>query len=66
MSVCLSVCLFVTGLIPQLVGVSPEKAIKLTTNDTVRDFFRNQKDGSIKLWQEIAAGGCVSASGGMG
>ena len=47
-------------------GVSPEKAIKLTTNDTVRDFFRNQKDGSIKLWQEITAGGCVSVSGGMG
>ena len=49
------------GLVPQLVGVSPEKAIKLTMNDTVRDFFTNNK-GEIPLWGEIIAGGCVSLS----
>lgn len=45
------------GLLPQLVGVSPEKAIKLTTNDTMRDFFTD-KEGNIQLWQESIAGGC--------
>ena len=49
-----------------MVGVSPEKAIKLTTNDTVRDLFRNKKDGSLHLWQEITAGGCVSEREGKG
>ena len=46
------------GLLPQLVGVSPEKAIKLTMNDTMRDFLRG-KDGSLPLWKECVAGGCV-------
>ncbi|XP_065665065.1 electrogenic aspartate/glutamate antiporter SLC25A13, mitochondrial isoform X2 [Hydra vulgaris] len=45
------------GLIPQLIGVSPEKAIKLTTNDTVRKYFTD-KDGEIRLIGEILAGGC--------
>ncbi|XP_064397887.1 electrogenic aspartate/glutamate antiporter SLC25A13, mitochondrial-like [Halichondria panicea] len=48
------------GLLPQLVGVSPEKAIKLTANDTVRDLLRS-KDGNISLWKEVIAGG----TGGM-
>ena len=48
------------GLLPQLVGVSPEKAIKLTTNDTMRDLLRS-KDGSLALWKECIAGGCVSS-----
>jgi len=30
------VCLYCIGLLPQLMGVSPEKAIKLTANDTMR------------------------------
>ena len=47
------------GLLPQLVGVSPEKAIKLTANDTMRDFLRN-KDGTLPLWKECIAGGSVS------
>lgn len=46
------------GLLPQLVGVSPEKAIKLTMNDTMRDFL-TEKDGSLPLWKECIAGGCV-------
>ncbi|KAK2561991.1 Calcium-binding mitochondrial carrier protein Aralar1 [Acropora cervicornis] len=49
------------GLLPQLVGVAPEKAIKLTTNDFVRDVFRD-KDGFISLPFEIVAGGCGGAA----
>jgi len=44
------------GLPPQLVGVAPEKAIKLTMNDFVRDKVI-RPDGSIPLWGEILAGG---------
>jgi len=50
-----------TGLIPQLVGVAPEKAIKLTVNDFIRDRL-TLADGTIPLWAEIAAGGCAGAS----
>ncbi|NXE25665.1 CMC1 protein, partial [Ardeotis kori] len=49
------------GLLPQLIGVAPEKAIKLTVNDFVRDKF-TKKDGSIPLPAEILAGGCAGAS----
>ncbi|KAJ7391073.1 hypothetical protein OS493_020091 [Desmophyllum pertusum] len=49
------------GLLPQIVGVAPEKAIKLTTNDLVRDVFRD-KDGFISLPFEIMAGGCGGAA----
>ncbi|XP_076820244.1 electrogenic aspartate/glutamate antiporter SLC25A12, mitochondrial-like [Clavelina lepadiformis] len=48
------------GLIPQLVGVGPEKAIKLTMNDFVRDQLR--RDGEIPLWGEMMAGGCAGGS----
>lgn len=50
------------GLLPQLVGVCPEKAIKLTMNDLVRDKFLNfNGNNSIHKWQEVVAGGCVSS-----
>ncbi|KAF7248168.1 Calcium-binding mitochondrial carrier protein Aralar1 [Varanus komodoensis] len=49
------------GLLPQLIGVAPEKAIKLTVNDFVRDKF-TQRDGSIALFAEILAGGCAGGS----
>ncbi|XP_041117812.1 calcium-binding mitochondrial carrier protein Aralar1 isoform X2 [Polyodon spathula] len=49
------------GLLPQLVGVAPEKAIKLTVNDFVRDKFV-KKDGSIPLFAEVMAGGCAGGS----
>uniref|UniRef100_A0A0G2K2J7 Solute carrier family 25 member 12 n=1 Tax=Rattus norvegicus TaxID=10116 RepID=A0A0G2K2J7_RAT len=49
------------GLIPQLIGVAPEKAIKLTVNDFVRDKF-TRRDGSIPLPAEILAGGCAGGS----
>lgn len=47
------------GLVPQLLGVAPEKAIKLTVNDLVRDKFLD-KQGRIPGWAEVLAGGCVS------
>lgn len=46
------------GLVPQLLGVAPEKAIKLTVNDLVRDKFTD-KQGLIPGWAEALAGGCV-------
>uniref|UniRef100_A0A7M4F5W8 Solute carrier family 25 member 12 n=1 Tax=Crocodylus porosus TaxID=8502 RepID=A0A7M4F5W8_CROPO len=49
------------GLLPQLIGVAPEKAIKLTVNDFVRDKF-TRRDGSIALLPEILAGSCAGAS----
>ncbi|KAI8834071.1 mitochondrial carrier domain-containing protein [Chytriomyces cf. hyalinus JEL632] len=50
-----------SGLGPQLIGVAPEKAIKLTVNDLVRRNFTN-KDGSIFLGAEILAGSAAGAS----
>lgn len=47
------------GIVPQLLGVAPEKAIKLTVNDFVRDKFMD-KQGNISKWAEIISGGCVS------
>ncbi len=46
------------GLKPNLIGVSPEKALKLSVNDLLRESFtRANGDGRIRLWQEVAAGG---------
>ncbi|KAM3821341.1 electrogenic aspartate/glutamate antiporter SLC25A13, mitochondrial [Vipera latastei] len=49
------------GLLPQLLGVAPEKAIKLTVNDFVRDKFMH-RDGSVPFPAEILAGGCAGGS----
>ncbi|XP_043073729.1 calcium-binding mitochondrial carrier protein Aralar2 isoform X4 [Puntigrus tetrazona] len=49
------------GLVPQLLGVAPEKAIKLTVNDFVRGKTM-QRDGSVPLPAEILAGGCAGGS----
>ncbi|XP_047528508.1 calcium-binding mitochondrial carrier protein Aralar1 isoform X1 [Vanessa atalanta] len=49
------------GLVPQLIGVAPEKAIKLTMNDLVRDKLMDKK-GNITLGGEILAGACAGAS----
>ena len=43
------------GLLPQLMGVAPEKTITLTTNFTMRDFLTS-KDGELPLWKECIAG----------
>lgn len=48
-----------SGLLPQLVGVAPEKAIKLTMNDLMRSKFKDPKTGLLPLHGEIIAG-CVA------
>ncbi|CAO1429310.1 unnamed protein product [Diamesa serratosioi] len=49
------------GLVPQLLGVAPEKAIKLTVNDLVRDKFTD-KQGHIPYYAEMLSGACAGAS----
>ncbi|RCI08606.1 hypothetical protein L249_4885 [Ophiocordyceps polyrhachis-furcata BCC 54312] len=49
-----------SGVLPQLVGVAPEKAIKLTVNDLVRGYLTDG-EGKIQWWSEVAAG--ASAGG---
>ena len=51
---------FYRGLGPQLIGVAPEKAIKLTMNDLIRGKAR-LADGSIPLQFEVLAGGSAGA-----
>jgi len=46
---------FYRGLGANLVGVAPEKAIKLAVNDQCREYFE-EADGSIKLQYEILSG----------
>jgi solute carrier family 25 aspartate/glutamate transporter 12/13 len=48
-----------SGVLPQLVGVAPEKAIKLTVNDMVRSYF--SVNGTIWLPHELIAGGTAGA-----
>ncbi|PLB46010.1 mitochondrial carrier protein [Aspergillus steynii IBT 23096] len=50
-----------SGVIPQLIGVAPEKAIKLTVNDLVRGFFTNKENGKIWTGHEVLAGGTAGA-----
>lgn len=45
-----------SGVVPQLIGVAPEKAIKLTVNDLARKTL-SDKNGNITLMSEIIAGG---------
>lgn len=47
-----------SGVLPQLVGVAPEKAIKLTVNDLVRGWFTD-KQGKIWWGSEVFAGGAA-------
>jgi solute carrier family 25 aspartate/glutamate transporter 12/13 len=49
------------GLTVQLIGVAPEKAIKLTVNDLARDKFM-QYTGELPLYGEIISGGMVILS----
>lgn len=49
------------GLLPQLIGVAPEKAIKLTVNDLARSQLR-KKDGSISIISEVISGGMAGGS----
>ena len=50
-----------SGVLPQLIGVAPEKAIKLTVNDLVRSNFTEKTTGKIWWPHEILAG--ASAGG---
>lgn len=49
------------GLPPQLVGVAPEKAIKLTTNEMLRARFTDPATGRITVPFEMLAGGTAGA-----
>lgn len=50
-----------SGVLPQLVGVAPEKAIKLTVNDLVRGKYTDKKTGAIWWPYEILAGASAGA-----
>ncbi|KDE08230.1 hypothetical protein MVLG_01497 [Microbotryum lychnidis-dioicae p1A1 Lamole] len=50
---------FYRGLPPQLIGVAPEKAIKLTVNDLVRGYATNKETGRITVSWELLAGGAA-------
>ncbi|KAF2741475.1 calcium-binding mitochondrial carrier protein-like protein Aralar1 [Polyplosphaeria fusca] len=50
-----------SGVLPQLVGVAPEKAIKLTVNDLVRGKFTDKATGQIWWGNELLAGGSAGA-----
>lgn len=51
-----------SGVWPQMVGVAPEKAIKLTVNDLVRGHFTDRKTHSIWWGWEVLAGGAAGGS----
>ncbi|KAJ2906596.1 hypothetical protein MKZ38_000851 [Zalerion maritima] len=46
-----------SGVLPQLVGVAPEKAIKLTVNDLMRGALTDKNTGEIWWGNEVIAGG---------
>jgi solute carrier family 25 aspartate/glutamate transporter 12/13 len=52
---------FYAGVLPQMIGVAPEKAIKLTVNDLVRGKFTDPQTGSIWWPAEVLAGGSAGA-----
>eukprot|EP00164_Ancoracysta_twista_P015051 GFYU01024717.1.p1 GENE.GFYU01024717.1~~GFYU01024717.1.p1 ORF type:complete len:376 (-),score=114.45 GFYU01024717.1:181-1308(-) len=47
---------FYKGLAPQLIGVAPEKAIKLAVNDLLRSLFEDKSKGKIYFPLEVLAG----------
>ena len=53
------------GLLPQMIGVAPEKAIKLTVNDMLRDAFTVKDvltgESKIHFPLEVLSGGCAGA-----
>lgn len=53
------------GLLPQLVGVAPEKAIKLAVNDMLREAFTvsdiETGEAKIHFPLEVLSGGCAGA-----
>eukprot|EP00049_Salpingoeca_infusionum_P014495 m.271700 g.271700 ORF g.271700 m.271700 type:complete len:295 (+) comp15683_c18_seq4:183-1067(+) len=51
---------FYKGLMPNLVGVTPEKAIKLVANEIFREKF-GEMERPLKLWEEMVAGAGAGA-----
>jgi solute carrier family 25 aspartate/glutamate transporter 12/13 len=52
------------GILPQLLGVGPEKMIKLAVNDLLREAFMDERtaaEGNAQWWLEILTGGCAGA-----
>jgi solute carrier family 25 aspartate/glutamate transporter 12/13 len=50
-----------SGVLPQLIGVAPEKAIKLTVNDLVRQYATDKDSGRIQIPWEVISGGTAGA-----
>ena len=50
-----------SGVLPQLIGVAPEKAIKLTVNDIMRGYFTKKDSNEIWWPHEILSGGTAGA-----
>ncbi|PGH18949.1 hypothetical protein AJ80_04276 [Polytolypa hystricis UAMH7299] len=50
-----------SGVGPQLIGVAPEKAIKLTVNDLVRSALGDKQTGKMWWPHELVAGGAAGA-----
>lgn len=50
-----------SGVLPQLIGVAPEKAIKLTVNDLARNLLSDKKTKEITWPFELIAGGTAGA-----
>lgn len=50
------------GLPPTLVGIVPEKAIKLAMNDFLREKFEDESTGEIKWYEEIIAAAGAGAT----
>ena len=46
-----------SGLVPNLIGVVPEKAIKLAANAQLREMLSDRETGKVTLGNEILAGG---------
>lgn len=45
------------GLIPNVIGVVPEKAIKLAVNAQLREILKDARTGKVSLGNELLAGG---------
>jgi solute carrier family 25 (mitochondrial aspartate/glutamate transporter), member 12/13 len=44
------------GIVPNLIGVTPEKAIKLAANDVFREILMDKESGEVTLQNQILAG----------
>lgn len=49
---------FYRGITANLIGVTPEKAIKLAVNDNLREYW-TKPDGSVPLHKAVISGGSI-------